>query len=505
MTPILSFCIPTCNRSGNLQEILKSIVSHAVFQETNKVEIVISDNCSSDDTEDVVRLYQAQYGEKVQYFRNETNVLDRNFELALRRGNGEYLKLINDRVIVRAGVVDFLVRLVESYATERPMIFSLNKQIQTDAHILVCSGMDEFLGAVSYNCTWIGAFGIWRDTMEAIPDFSRRADLQLLQVDALLRQFSAGKRCLIINETHYIDQILTTRKGGYSIAKVFGENYLFLLKEQVQAGHLSEAIYRLEKKRVLIEHIFPYYFSVAHDFLRGRLSEFLKDYLADDYFYQELERIQYGQLQPEFAALTGTAKLQRQWRLLNGHNGSQLATYSGTSALEHIFVGNESYGLLHIWAFGQDNEGLRIGNYCSIAAEVHFILGGNHGCETVSSFPFLVKHFGEPVEAKTKGPIVVGDDVWLGHRSTVLSGVSIGQGAVIAAGAVVTRDVEPYSIVGGNPARHIKFRFSKEIRNKLVTIDFARLSPQKVRQLKDALLVQVDASSVDWIVTAIAG
>jgi len=136
---------------------------------------------------------------------------------------------------------------------------------------------------------------------------------------------------------------------------------------------------------------------------------------------------------------------------------------------------------------------------------VHFILGGNHGCETVSSFPFLVKHFGEPVEAKTKGPIVVGDDVWLGHRSTVLSGVSIGQGAVIAAGAVVTRDVEPYSIVGGNPARHIKFRFSKEIRNKLVTIDFARLSPQKVRQLKDALLVQVDASSVDWIVTAIAG
>lgn len=505
MVPVLSFCIPTYNRCVQLRELLQSIVSQAVFLETDKVEVIIGDNCSDDDTRLTAQEFQALHGRKIKYFRNDTNVEDLNFERVLRAGSGEFLKLINDRVLVRDGVIDLLVQLVEGHAAEKPIFYSLNKQIQSDARLLVCSNLNDFLAAASYNCTWIGGFGIWRSDLEQMSEFSRRRDLQLVQVDALFRQFVPGRRCLIFNEAHYVEQRLDARKGGYSVARVFGKNYLFLLREQVHAGMLQEATFQLEKRRVLVEHILPYYFSPEHDFTRGGLSEHLQDYLEDDYFYVELERRQYGPLQPAYDALSGLARLQRRWRLLNAHNGSQLVSFSGPSLLDKVVVGNGSYGDLHIWAFGQPDERLQVGHYCSIAAEVHFMLGGNHGYETVSTYPFRVKYFGEPMEASTKGPIILADDVWLGHRALVLSGVRIGQGAIVAAGSVVTRDVEPYSIVAGNPARHLKFRFGKAVRDKLLTVDYSQISPARLGSLRSILMDAVDSASVDRIVAALRG
>jgi acetyltransferase-like isoleucine patch superfamily enzyme len=298
---------------------------------------------------------------------------------------------------------------------------------------------------------------------------------------------------------------LAAKKGGYSVARVFGKNYLLLLREQVQSGRLQESTYQLEKKRVLLEQILPYYFSPEHDFTRGRLSEYLVDYLEEDYFYVELEHRQYGALQTSYASLSGMTRLQRRWRLLNGHNGSQLAAFSGITPFEKVFVGNGTYGDLHIWEFGQPDERLQIGHYCSIAADVHFLLGGNDDYETVSTYPFRVKNFGEPMEASTKGPIVLSDDVWLGHRALILSGVRIGQGAIVAAGSVVTKNVEPYSIVAGNPARHVKFRFTKDVRDKLLLVDYSQLSADRLGALRGALQEPVNSVSVDQIVNALRG
>ncbi|MEI8156264.1 MAG: glycosyltransferase [Burkholderiales bacterium] len=505
MPPVLSFCIPTFNRCENLQELLKSIASQAVFLETDKVEIVVGDNCSSDGTEEVVRRFQDEHGNKIRYFRNESNVVDLNFERVLCHGTGSFLKLLNDRVTLRGGVVDFLLQLVETNLIEKPVLFSLNKQIQTDARVLVCANLNDLLAAVSYHCTWIGAFGIWREDLEALPDFSRQVDLQLVQVDALFRQMAPGKRCLILNEVHYHEQNLSGRKGGYSVAKVFGKNYLFLLRQQMAAGALSPLVFDLEKKRLLLEHILPYYFSTSHDFVKGRLADYLVDYLADDYFYQELERYVYGQPVPAYADLGGMQKLQRQWRLLNAHNEISLTYFSGPDALHCISAGNGSYGSLRVWAFGNPDEGLRIGHYCSIAPDTSFILGGNHDYETVSTYPFRVKNFGEPFEATTKGPVLVGDDVWIGHGAMVMSGVSIGQGAIVAAGSVVTKNVEPYCMVGGNPARHLKFRFAKEVRDKLLTVDYSKISPARLGSLRSSLREAVDSASVDRIVAALRG
>jgi len=91
--------------------------------------------------------------------------------------------------------------------------------------------------------------------------------------------------------------------------------------------------------------------------------------------------------------------------------------------------------------------------------------------------------FGHPNEARTKGEIVVSDDVWIGHGATILSGVEIGQGAIVGARSVVTRDVPPYAIVCGNPARIAKYRFEGPVIEKLKMIDFSKIDGQLASSL----------------------
>lgn len=109
---------------------------------------------------------------------------------------------------------------------------------------------------------------------------------------------------------------------------------------------------------------------------------------------------------------------------------------------------------------------LRIGKFCAIASGVEFILnGGNHLVDALSSYPFSIFGNGweQAMEGRgfpNKGDITVGNDVWLGYRSVILAGVTIGDGAIVGAYSVVTKDVPPYTIVAGNPAKEIRRRFS---------------------------------------------
>lgn len=169
---------------------------------------------------------------------------------------------------------------------------------------------------------------------------------------------------------------------------------------------------------------------------------------------------------------------RKKWRKKNSHNT--------TIALNEFFadsvtVGKYTYGGLRVINYNE-NERLRIGSYCSIAQEVTFILNADHRTDTISTFPFKVKVLGESLEGTSKGDIIVADDVWIGYRATILSGVHIGQGAVIAAGAVVTKNVPPYAIVGGVPARVIKYRFPEEMVGELMRIDYSKLTEEMVRE-----------------------
>jgi virginiamycin A acetyltransferase len=118
--------------------------------------------------------------------------------------------------------------------------------------------------------------------------------------------------------------------------------------------------------------------------------------------------------------------------------------------------------------FDFTGDKLIIGKFCMIASGAQFIMnGGNHLSEAISAYPFAIfggdwGHAMEDKQYPNKGDIVIGNDVWIGHNAVIMPGVRIGDGAIIGSYAIVTRDVEPYTIVGGNPAREIRKRFSPE-------------------------------------------
>ncbi|EEX33011.1 MULTISPECIES: type B chloramphenicol O-acetyltransferase [Vibrio] len=146
----------------------------------------------------------------------------------------------------------------------------------------------------------------------------------------------------------------------------------------------------------------------------------------------------------------------------------------------NIVVGRHSYysGYYHQHSFDDcarylsaerdDVDKLIIGSFCSIGSGAVFMMAGNQGHRTdwASTFPFFYQDDSNFAQAKDgfrpAGDTVIGNDVWIGSEAMIMAGVNIGDGAVIASRAVVTKDVAPYEIVGSNPAKHIKFRFSQE-------------------------------------------
>lgn len=169
-----------------------------------------------------------------------------------------------------------------------------------------------------------------------------------------------------------------------------------------------------------------------------------------------------------------------------------------------VKVGKGSYGELNVVSFG-DKTTLTIGNYVSISEDVTFLLDVEHYTDKVSTYPFRVKILHEcQFEAFSKGDIVVDDDVWIGYGATIMSGVHIGKGAVIAAGAVVVKDVPPYSIVGGVPAKVIKYRFPEDIREKVGRLTFDQLTSDKIAKHIEELYQTVDSENVNGIISRLS-
>ena len=148
-------------------------------------------------------------------------------------------------------------------------------------------------------------------------------------------------------------------------------------------------------------------------------------------------------------------------------------------------IGVHTYGWPKVW-FEECGANLKIGNYCSIAKESVIMLGGEHDLLYATTYPFS-QMFEEcnddkidPIVGMTKGNVEIGNDVWICHGAYIGSGIKIGHGAVVAAMSVVTKNVEPFSIVGGNPAKHIKYRFDEETRKRLLELAWWDWPHQKV-------------------------
>jgi len=136
--------------------------------------------------------------------------------------------------------------------------------------------------------------------------------------------------------------------------------------------------------------------------------------------------------------------------------------------------------------FDFTGDKLIIGKFCMIASGATFIMNGaNHLTDAITAFPFAIFGNGweNAMEGKSypmKGDLIIGNDVWIGHNATIMAGVNIGDGAIIATNATVVKDVAPYSIVGGNPAVEIKKRFSEKGITRLLEMQWWNWPEEKI-------------------------
>lgn len=160
-------------------------------------------------------------------------------------------------------------------------------------------------------------------------------------------------------------------------------------------------------------------------------------------------------------------------------------------------VGRNTYGHDNIKVYRWDGPfnarcKVILGSFCSIGGNIEIITNGNHKYNRVSTYPFAERGWTpmnqESISAYGNGDVTIGNDVWIGMNSRINSGITIGDGSIIAADSLITRNVEPYSIVGGNPAKLIKYRFTPETRNKLLLIKWWEWKDERIREALPLLL-----------------
>ena len=136
---------------------------------------------------------------------------------------------------------------------------------------------------------------------------------------------------------------------------------------------------------------------------------------------------------------------------------------------------------------------MKIGSFCSIASNCNIYLGGNHRTDWVTTYPFghihntIFNNFNGIGHPSTKGDVIIGNDVWIASNVTIMSGVKIGDGVVIAANSHIIKDIEPYSLVGGNPAKLIKKRFSEKQIEQLLEIKWWEWKDEKINKFTKLL------------------
>lgn len=253
--PLLSICIPTYNRGNVLKQVLEKYVSAPDFDDA--VELVISDNASTDNTQQIVEEF-AKHRENIKYHRNEVNIVDRNFPLVLDIASGEYLKLMNDCLYPLEGGLAYMKSKIREHIEDRRALFFTLDYIYTKrkAEEIECRDLDEYIQSISTYVTCNNCFGAWREQWADVKEREKYSKYKLLQDDWSYQIVANNGGCVLYDRKLFglINQ-LGVRKG-YNWFEVHLDNYYKILQPYVQKGLVKESTIKQDKK-YLINHFRP--------------------------------------------------------------------------------------------------------------------------------------------------------------------------------------------------------------------------------------------------------
>lgn len=376
--PVLSICIPTYNKSGYLYFTLKSIVEQDTFKNTNNVEIIISDDASTDFTKEISMIFVNQFPEKIIYSQNDERLYEKNLEKALSLGNGEVLKLHNDNFTFIDDSLEKIVKQIDQQRVEKFLIFFANGHSLLQRKS-ICNNLTDLIKATSYLTTNLSGFSIWREDLDEFIEYSQEVFPQLIQTNVLFKLSSKGRKVLIFNEPVFEIQEESKTKLQCE-PELLGSNYLSLLKPYIESKHLDKNIYNKEKHDLLMHYMIPIKFSNycvenisdAKENFRETLK---KDYWYNVYFYTSLIDI----IKLQFKAKLELIKrkfnknaYQIHWRERNKQNET---TISKGVDMSKIFVGKGSKGHIDVKFSASPNNLLIIENNVTISEGVKFAFG----------------------------------------------------------------------------------------------------------------------------------
>lgn len=381
--PILSICIQTFNRCGYLYFALKSITEQEIFKYTFDVEVIILDNGSSDFTEQIAKIFVDQFPDKIKYYKNETYIPDESFEKIFSYATGKILKSYDDNFVLVDGALKLCIEKIEEFRDEKPIIFFANKHSRAERSSM-CTNLNEFVEVASYLSTWADAFSIWKEDFDKLKDFFSSTSSKFKQTDILFKLIAEGRKIFIWDEEIFEEREVI-EKGGYNIAKIFGENYLSLLKQYSQnkvfRKALNKKIYEKEKKILLLNYIIPMAFSelltekTVEPEYEGYWRHLIKYYWYNLYFYTSVVQIFRLLIEAEFKSFGRKLNpnyYQHCWRKRNKHNET---TISKDVDVNKIFVGKGTRGNIDVKFSDYREELLIIEDEVTIEDEVKFVLG----------------------------------------------------------------------------------------------------------------------------------
>ncbi len=154
-------------------------------------------------------------------------------------------------------------------------------------------------------------------------------------------------------------------------------------------------------------------------------------------------------------------------------------------------MGRHSYAIPTVHRYNGEACVVRVGHFASIGRDVEFLPGGNHHTDRVTTFPIrrVLKLDGIAADnVAPPGDVIVGNDVWIGRGARIVGSITIGDGAIVAAYSVVTKDVEPYAVVAGAPATFKRHRFTKDVQNGLLRVAWWNWTDEQIIERVDDLM-----------------